>query len=85
MYTDWKWQYQFFVMRKWLLALFKLSLVASYFYCCYLGWQQLKKLSITSSQLTIVNDVTLEEIAKIMLYALIAMLLLCCFFFFVFR
>ncbi|PWS23529.1 hypothetical protein DKP78_12430 [Enterococcus faecium] len=80
MYTDWKWQYQFFVMRKWQLTLFKLSLVASYFYCCYLGWQQLKKLSITSSQLTIVNDVTLEEIAKIMLYALIAMLLLCCFF-----
>ncbi|NJE65045.1 hypothetical protein E0L10_13300 [Enterococcus durans] len=54
MYTDWKWQYQFFVMRKWLLALLKISLVASYFYCCYLGWQQLKELPMISFQLSTV-------------------------------
>ncbi|EGP5619866.1 MULTISPECIES: hypothetical protein [Enterococcus] len=80
MYTDWKWQYQFLVMRKWLLALLKLSLVASYFYCCYLGWQQLKELSMTSFQLSNVNGITLQEIVETMLYLLVAMLLVYCFF-----
>lgn len=80
MYTDWKWQYQFLVIRKWLLALLKLSLVASYFYCCYLGWQQLKEFSMTSFQLSNVNGVTLQEIVEAILYLLVAILLVYCFF-----
>lgn len=58
---DWKWQYQFLVIRKWLLAFYKLSLTLDFFRCGYFGWQQLKEFLIVHYKLSVDSQSILQE------------------------
>ncbi|MDC4248076.1 hypothetical protein [Enterococcus faecium] len=58
---DWKWQYQFLVIRKWLLAFFKLSLTLDFFECGFFGWRQLLEFLIVHYKLSTDSQSILQE------------------------